>query len=689
MRRTERTPAGRAARTAAAAILLLTFSPPLAVAAGAAPAGSVADHGIAPGGAGVPTVGLTQTLAPIDVHGGYVAAGTGLRNRGYGSIHLSGIPTGATVVRAYLYWTVTGTSATPGATFPNGKLDGSPIAGTLVGSGAGTCWSANHGFGYRADVSTLVHGNDDYALTNFRSADKNGIDPFVSDSSAPMADGASLVAVYEQPRYPRTRVVVADGYAATNSATATANVSWAFPATNPVPAVRTTTIGGGGQTGPDTVGSLGPYGSFDGFQQPTVNFDGSDPQPAPWYTHGNLWDTDTVGVGRRVRPGDTAATVTIGESRDCIAWVAQVLSIGFDGAADTDGDGLLDGWEANGNDADGNGTYDVNLQSMGASVVHKDVFVEMDTMGAESVCPCHLPLAPDLDRIVAAFATSPYADNPDGKPGIAIHLDAGPYRGAKYDLGGGNLVAHDDDLNSVYAEFPPIKAANFSTLRAKTFHYMVWAHGYEGGSSSGLSFGIGADSFIVTLGRWGGHGSSDAKVGTFIHELGHNLGLGHGGNDLVTNFKPNYLSVMNYFFQVTGVPQSGGRPSLFSYSRYKMPTLAESSLTESVGLGSSRAADFETRWFCPDDSIRQTTAGAAAAIDWNCDGTITAPVATDINNDDQKTTFGGWRDWGNLYFTGGTIGADGPGSGAPGFAPSTPTPTPHELTYEESLRLAR
>ena len=183
-------------------------------------------------------------------------------------------------------------------------------------------------------------------------------------------------------------------------------------------------------------------------------------------------------------PGATSAEVSVRPDEvqaDCIDWVAQVLSIGFDGAADTDHDGLLDGWEANGSDGDGNGTYDVNIQSMGASVVHKDVFVEMDSMGAESVCPCHLPLAPDLDRIVAAFATSPYADNPDGRPGIAIHLDAGPYRGAKYDLGGGNVVAHDDDLNPVYGEFPPLKAANFSPLRAKTFHYMIWAHGYDGG----------------------------------------------------------------------------------------------------------------------------------------------------------------------------------------------------------------
>ena len=43
----------------------------------------------------------------------------------------------------------------------------------------------------------------------------------------------------------------------------------------------------------------------------------------------------------------------------------------------------------------------------------------------------------------------------------------------------------------------------------------------------------------------------------FIHELGHNLGLKHGGTDNL-NYKPNYLSVMNYFFQFGGVLRSGG-----------------------------------------------------------------------------------------------------------------------------------
>ena len=665
---------------AAMAVVFLSLTGIVGLAAPAHAAGAASGSGTI---TGAPGSGVTQTLAPIDVHGGYVAAGTGMRNRGYGSIHLAGIPGGASVVRAYLYWTVTGTSATPGAAFPNGKVDGAPIVGTLVGSGAGTCWDANHGFGYRADVTALVRGNGDYRLSSFRSRDQNGIDPFDFDSSAPMVDGVSLVAVYDQPNSPHTRVVLADGYAAiSDTATATA-LSWGFPATDPVPEVRTTYLGGGGQ-------SSGDGGTtFNGFAQPGANWRGDDPQTSPSYSDGSLWDTDTVSVGRRVRPGATGAFASVLDQGDCIAWVAQVLSIGFDGAADTDHDGLLDGWEANGSDGDGNGTYDVNIQSMGASVVHKDVFVEMDSMGAESVCPCHLPLAPDLDRIVAAFATSPYADNPDGKPGIAIHLDAGPYRGAKYDLGGGNVVAHDDDLNPVYGEFPPLKAANFSPLRAKTFHYMIWAHGYDGGTSSGLSFGIGADSFIVTLGRWADHGSSDAKVGTFIHELGHNLGLGHGGNDLITNYKPNYTSVMNYFFQVSGVPQSGGRPALYSYSRYKLPMVDETALDERHGVASARADEFLARWFCPDDTIRQTTTPLSGPVDWNCDGVIADPVATDINNDNQKTTFGGWRDWGNLYFTGGTIGADGGGAGTGDgrFAPSTPMPP--ELTYEESLRLGR
>ena len=40
-----------------------------------------------------------------------------------------------------------------------------------------------------------------------------------------------------------------------------------------------------------------------------------------------------------------------------------------------------------------------------------------------------------------------------------------------------------------------------------------------------------------------------------MHELGHNLGLDHGGND-GRNYKPNYRSVIYYYLQVEGLAQT-------------------------------------------------------------------------------------------------------------------------------------
>lgn len=596
--------------------------------------------------AGVPTTFLSITLK-----GGYVAAGVGLRNRGSGTISLTGIPAGATVHAAYLYWSVLGGS-TEAANFKQGKIKGAAITGTKIGSGLDPCWeNVTTGYAYRANVTGKVTGNGSYALSGFASGRTDGADPWSSTTTPPLTEGASLVVLYTKATYPITKVVIANGYGYVASSTGlTATIPFGFAATNPVGEVRTTFIGADGQKN-----ATEPASTVNGLAAVRADWDGTDP-PTPGYANGNLWDTDTQQLRNFVRPGQTSASIKVAGGPDCLAWVAQVFSIGRNGMLDTDGDKLLDGWEANGYDANNDGVIDVNLPGFGASVVRKDLFVEMDYMGSASVCPCYLPQAADLDRIVAVFAGAPQANNPSGQTGINLHLDAGAARGTKYNLGGGNQVAFDADLNPALAQFDAIRSTNYNPRRAKIFYYMIWAHGYGGGNSSGNAFNIPNDRFVVTLGGAPGLGTPDQRVGTFIHEFGHDLGQFHGGTTDNKNYKPNYLSVMNYSFQFGGVPRVGTSP-YFGYSSAVLPTLNESALNESVGLNSAAANPFRTRWFCPSGAGALTPGTANGPIDWNCNGAASGTVSVDLNKDGARNTLPGYNNWGNLVYGGGAVGA--------------------------------
>jgi len=65
-----------------------------------------------------------------------------------------------------------------------------------------------------------------------------------------------------------------------------------------------------------------------------------------------------------------------------------------------------------------------------------------------------------------------------------------------------------------------------------------------------------------------------------MHELGHNLGLRHGGGDNL-NCKPNYPSVMSYSRQFS----SPLNPRPLDYSRVLLPMLDETALAEASGVG--------------------------------------------------------------------------------------------------------
>ncbi|WP_066370861.1 DUF11 domain-containing protein [Herbidospora mongoliensis] len=115
------------------------------------------------------------------------------------------------------------------------------------------------------------------------------------------------------------------------------------------------------------------------------------------------------------------------------------------------------------------------------------------------------------------------------------------------------------------------------------------------------------DRQVLTPGTGAGDaevGTAEDQAGTIIHELGHALNLRHGG-DTDVQWKPNYVSVMNYFFQ-TGIPNSP--PPLlvnelrdwkkgavrFSYSPGGLPRLVETALNENTGI--SDGNDFTFWW---------------------------------------------------------------------------------------------
>ena len=372
---------------------------------------------------------------------------------------------------------------------------------------------------------------------------------------------------------------------------------------------------------------------------------------------------------------------------------------------DTDGDRLLDRWERYGYDHNNDGVIDVDLPNapFNANYRHKDLYVEADYMtgGGHD----HLPDLAHLNDIVAVFNNAPVT-NPDGVNGIRIHIDTNgaafgqaANTNAAFDMNGGTGIAHDNNLGADtvncasydWAEFQTLKNANFAANRTRIFHYMIFAHNLSPcyGTTSGISrngsgdaFALGATDFIVSLGGWANFGSQNAREGTFIHELGHNLGLRHGGNDH-TNYKPNYLSVMNYHFQIGGVYRSGAWAH-FDYSRSTVNTLNEASLSEVTALGAN-ASGYGTRWYCPNGTVREDLS-ADAGINWNCDADTTdTAVASDINDDGSRTSLGTQNNWANITFRGNNV----IGSMVPSAEANLPMVTTFvdELTFEEQQEM--
>lgn len=289
--------------------------------------------------------------------------------------------------------------------------------------------------------------------------------------------------------------------------------------------------------------------------------------------------------------------------------------------ADDDKDGLENGWEMN-------GYAGIDLPGMGADHKHKDLFVFMDFMRKNL-----LPSDNGFEVIKDIFEDAPVS-NPDGEDGIKLHLTLAnrPIR-FETDMG-------KDYWNKILAH----RNRALTRDKMKVYHYMIWANKYNNGTSSGVSLGAPARDFIVSLGGWGTNNTESARIGTFIHELGHNLGLRHGGADN-DNWKPNYISVMNYTFQIDGVTKD--RKQVFDYQRFRTLTLDENRLSERDGIG-RKAADenYGTIYQC--NGKGKTVTDLSRGIDWNCNNSISGTVSIDINKDKKRTRLKDFDDWKNV-----------------------------------------
>jgi hypothetical protein len=229
-------------------------------------------------------------------------------------------------------------------------------------------------------------------------------------------------------------------------------------------------------------------------------------------------------------------------------------------------------------------------------------------------------------------------------------------------------------------------------------------------------------------------GTFGVQTGTLLHEMGHPLTLTHGGTyypsgsvDLHTgqqinnpiglptygeNCKSNFLSAMNYLFQIFGFPDGGQ----IDYSGQTLQDLFENSLNETTGLGTDTdllslgqpAAHF-TRWYAPPNAtdvalqaashghhyasahcdgspntantpmVKMTGSTYSNSIDWNNDGSIEGAIGSqdiNFNGVTDALPFHGFNDWVNLNltqigarrnvagFSGGVTGADIFGGGA-------------------------
>jgi len=347
-------------------------------------------------------------------------------------------------------------------------------------------------------------------------------------------------------------------------------------------------------------------------------------------------------------------------------------------AADTDGDGISDAIEKKG-----------PYKAAGGNFKHKDLWVECDYMKGRQ-----LNWNKMQSDMAKSYARGPVT-NPDGKKGIKFHLVVGEQLKLDKTAWAGNLEtnAEFENLYNKVMQRRQLSFVNDPDIDSSYFHYCLVVHTM---TTNGGLLGISMDSTNINGGIPGDtvalafnpaipdNDKTWRRAGTMMHELGHNLGLKHGGFDHVNN-KLNYLSIMDYlltdgFFKKVSDTRAE-QQEYWDYSISKQKDLNEKKLNENNGVDAAPslvAKGFVGIQRCPDSTgqfLQLFFFEYNKPVNFNCNdkfdaGTIKFNINWDGNSTggDLYSVHKSENNWANIVFDGGAIagaGASAPSEKAP------------------------
>ena len=318
----------------------------------------------------------------------------------------------------------------------------------------------------------------------------------------------------------------------------------------------------------------------------------------------------------------------------------------------------------------------INMYELGARQNRKDLFIEVDivdsTMDNTLVLNEGVYIRQEaLQRVKNIFEQNNiyiYFDVGDifhNSPGIDANT---------FDLGGGGVIEFKDKIgfNLAYPSmfvgnsFYDLKLGNMHISRYGLFRYLIMADVLQIGTDFndvGLSEVLG-DDMIVALGYKALNSTTlqneivliNIQAAVIMHQIGHILGLRHGG-DVNEDYKVNYLSIMNNLYLQYGLPDPNSVGDRYYQSEFNSDdSCYPASLSNSITTTSAFSINFSngTSGAINENNISEYNGVGRAnyvTIDFNCDGdTVDSGITRNLNSkyDSILTEHSDYNDWDNL-----------------------------------------